>query len=136
MDKDVIYTVPLENNNVRCQEYCIYSIDYLANGKLTRKQRSLLNNDGYSLIASLIVGELMFNGTCKTPKECIDLITTEEKWFQKYSWTYDKEKEYEEISMKVMKNVCRFNKKESRKEMSWFFLMYGLSISDSEKIFQ
>lgn len=55
-----------------------------------------------------------------------DDVLNDPNWFNKYTTTPEKEKEFEKWGIDLLRKELKLNKKEAEKEMSWFLLGWGL----------
>ena len=91
------------------QGVTIYPIDYLANEELSDNDlNNLLDNKRRGLKYSLIIGMFKFIKSPKRSYQIIKSITSNKNWFKKTTWTKEQQHEYEELVIKIFKNIFTF----------------------------
>lgn len=111
------------------QGVTIYPIDYLANEELSDNDLSnLLDNDKRSLRYSLVIGMFKFIKSPKRNYQIIKSITSNKNWFKKTTWTTVQQNEYEQLVIKVYKNIYQYKELTAVSLAQWFMTIYGLNI--------
>jgi hypothetical protein len=111
------------------QGVTIYPIDYLANEELSDNDLSnLLDNDKRGLKYSLVIGMFKFIKSPKRNYQIIKSITSNKNWFKKTTWTTVQQNEYEELVIKVYKNIYQYKDLTAISLAQWFMSIYGLNI--------
>lgn len=111
------------------QGVTIYPIDYLANEELSDNDLSnLLDNDKRGLRYSLVIGMFKFIKSPKRNYQIIKSITSNKNWFKKTTWTTVQQNEYEQLVIKVYKNIYQYKELTAISLAQWFMSIYGLNI--------
>ena len=111
------------------QGVTIYPIDYLANEELSDNDLSnLLDNDKRGLRYSLVIGMFKFIKSPKRNYQIIKSITSNKNWFKKTTWTTVQQNEYEQLVIKVYKNIYQYKDLTAISLAQWFMSIYGLNI--------
>lgn len=111
------------------QGVTIYPIDYLANEELSDNDLSnLLDNDKRGLRYSLVIGMFKFIKSPKRNYQIIKSITSNKNWFKKTTWTTVQQNEYEQLVIKVYKNIYQYKELTAVSLAQWFMSIYGLNI--------
>ena len=111
------------------QGITIYPIDYLANEELSDNDLSnLLDNDKCGLRYSLVIGMFKFIKSPKRNYQIIKSITSNKNWFKKTTWTTEQQNEYEQLVIKVYKNIYQYKELTAISLAQWFMTIYGLNI--------
>ena len=111
------------------QGVTIYPIDYLANEELSDNDLSnLLDNDKRGLRYSLIIGMFKFIKSPKRNYQIIKSITSNKNWFKRTTWTPKQQNEYEQLVIKVYKNIYQYKELTAISLAQWFMSIYGLNI--------
>ena len=107
----------------------IYPIEYLMNAELTESDLNwLFGKNSKSLLYSIIIGMFRFIGNKKQNYQIIKMITTDDKWFEKITWTKKQFKEYEECITLVLKNLYQYKLEESRIAAQNVMIKYSLNV--------
>jgi hypothetical protein len=111
------------------QGITIYPIDYLANEELSDNDLSnLLDNDKRGLRYSLVIGMFKFIKSPKRNYQIVKSITSNKNWFKKTTWTPEQQNEYEQLVIKVYKNIYQYKKLTAISLAQWFMTVYGFII--------
>lgn len=111
------------------QGITIYPIEYLVNEELSDNDLSnLLDNDKRGLRYSLIIGMFKFIKSPKRNYQIIKSITSNKNWFKNTTWTIEQQNEYEQLVIKVYKNVYQYKDQTAISLAQWFMSIYGLDI--------
>jgi hypothetical protein len=111
------------------QGVTIYPIDYLANEELSDNDLSnLLDNEKRGLRYSLVIGMFKFIKSPKRNYQIIKSITSNKNWFKKTTWTTEQQNEYEQLVIKVYKNIYQYKELTAISLAQWFMSIYGLNI--------
>lgn len=111
------------------QGVTIYPIDYLVNEELSDNDlNNLLDNERRGLKYSLIIGMFKFIKSPKRNYQIIKSITSNKNWFRKTTWTKEQQHEYEELVIKVYKNIYQYKELTAISLAQWFMTVFGLSI--------
>ena len=111
------------------QGVTIYPIDYLANEELSDNDLSnLLDNEKRGLRYSLVIGMFKFIKSPKRNYQIIKSITSNKNWFKNTTWTTEQQNEYEQLVIKVYKNIYQYKELTAVSLAQWFMSIYGLSI--------
>ena len=111
------------------QGVTIYPIDYLANEELSDNDLSnLLDNDKRGLKYSLVIGMFKFIKSPKRNYQIIKSITLNKNWFKNTTWTTEQQNEYEQLVIKVYKNIYQYKELTAISLAQWFMSIYGLNI--------
>ena len=111
------------------QGVTIYPIDYLANEELSDNDLSnLLDNDKRGLRYSLVIGMFKFIKSPKRNYQIIKSITSNKNWFKNTTWTIEQQNEYEQLVIKVYKNIYQYKELTAVSLAQWFMSIYGLNI--------
>lgn len=109
------------------QGITIYPIEYLANNELTDNDLSnLLDKNG--LKYSLIIGMFKFIKSPKRNYQIIKSITSNKNWYKKTTWSQKQQYEYEQLVIKVYKNIYQYKELAAISLAQWFMSIYGLTI--------
>ena len=93
----------------------IFPIEYLMNEELTESDLNWLFDKGSkSLLYSIILGMFKIIGTSKRNYQIIKMIKSDDKWYEKFSWTQEQFKKYEENVALAIKNLYQYSLEESR----------------------
>lgn len=108
------------------QGITIYPIEYLANNELTDNDLSnLLDKNG--LKYSLIIGMFKFIKSPKRNYQIVRSITANRKWYKNITWTPEQQNEYEQLVIKVYKNIYQYKELTAISLAQWFMSIYGLT---------
>jgi hypothetical protein len=111
------------------QGITIYPIEYLINEELSDNDLSnLLDNDKRGLRYSLIIGMFKFIKSPKRNYQIIKSMTSNKNWFKNTTWTTEQQNEYEQLVIKVYKNVYQYKDQTAISLAQWFMSIYGLDI--------
>lgn len=112
------------------QGITIYPIEYLANNELTDNDLSnLLDKNG--LKYSLIIGMFKFIKSPKRNYQIIKSITSNKNWYKKTTWSTKQQYEYEQLVIKVYKNIYQYKELAAISLAQWFMSIYGLTTEDN-----
>ena len=112
------------------QGITIYPIEYLANNELTDNDLSnLLDKNG--LKYSLIIGMFKFIKSPKRNYQIIKSITSNKNWYKKTTWSPKQQYEYEQLVIKVYKNIYQYKELAAISLAQWFMSIYGLTTEDN-----
>lgn len=93
----------------------IFPIEYLMNEELTESDLNWLFDKGSkSLLYSIILGMFKIIGTSKRNYQIIKMIKSDDKWYEKFSWTQEQFEKYEENVALAIKNLYQYSLEESR----------------------
>ena len=110
----------------------IYSIEDLKNKDFDDEE---INDVSNTLIYSLIIGMFNHIGIKKSNNYIIRKCKYSENWFDKFEWTSDQFKSYEQILEKIFYNLCinlyRFSPSKCENSAYDFLMKYGLSIKEN-----
>ena len=109
------------------QGITIYPIEYLANNELTDNDLSNLLDKG-GLKYSLIIGMFKFIKSPKRNYQIIKSITSNKNWYKKTTWSQKQQYEYEQLVIKVYKNIYQYKELAAISLAQWFMSIYGLTI--------
>lgn len=113
------------------QGITIYPIEYLANNELTDNDLSnLLDKNG--LKYSLIIGMFKFIKSPKRNYQIIKSITSNKNWYKKTTWSPKQQYEYEQLVIKVYKNIYQYKELAAISLAQWFMSIYGLDIEGNK----
>ena len=111
------------------QGITIYPIEYLANEELSDNDLiNLLDNNKRNLRYSLIVGMFKYIKSPKRNYQIIKSITSNKNWFKRTTWTIEQQNEYEQLVIKVYKNIYQYKELTAISLAQWFMTIYGLNI--------
>ena len=111
------------------QGITIYPIEYLINEELSDNDlNNLLDNKKRALRYSLIIGMFKFIKSPKRNYQIIKSITSNKNWFKNTTWTTEQQNEYEQLVIKVYKNVYQYKDQTAISLAQWFMSIYGLDI--------
>ena len=112
------------------QGITIYPIEYLANNELT--DNDLINLlDKCGLKYSLIIGMFKFIKSPKRNYQIIKSITSNKNWYKKTTWSSKQQYEYEQLVIKVYKNIYQYKELAAISLAQWFMSIYGLTTEDN-----
>lgn len=93
----------------------IFPIEYLMNEELTESDLNWLFDKGSkSLLYSIVLGMFKVIGTSKRNYQIIKMIKSDDKWYEKFSWTQEQFEKYEENVALAIKNLYQYSLEESR----------------------
>lgn len=93
----------------------IYPIEYLKNEELTESDLNWLFDKGSnSLIYSIIIGMFRAIGNGKRNYQIIKMVKSDDKWFEKFTWSKKQFEKYEDDITLVIKNLYQYSLGESR----------------------
>lgn len=111
------------------QGITIYPIEYLINEELSDNDlNNLLDNKKRALRYSLIIGMFKFIKSPKRNYQIIKSMTSNKNWFKNTTWTIEQQNEYEQLVIKVYKNVYQYKDQTAISLAQWFMSIYGLDI--------
>lgn len=111
------------------QGITIYPIEYLINEELSDNDlNNLLDNKKRALRYSLIIGMFKFIKSPKRNYQIIKSMTSNKNWFKNTTWTTEQQNEYEQLVIKVYKNVYQYKDQTAISLAQWFMSIYGLDI--------
>ena len=107
----------------------IYPIDYLCNNELTESDlNNLLDNNKKGLMYSLIIGMFRYIKNDKRNFQIIKIIKADNNWPYKYQWTKNQRDEYENLVIKIIKNIYQYKDSQAISIAQWFMMLYGFSV--------
>lgn len=107
--------------------------EVMEKGNLSRSELFNLKT-GSSLQYTLVYDMFKFIGDERNYKDILNECKNSKKWFENYSWTMKQHSDWEEThGIPMLRRIFKWNKTVASKEISWFLLMYGLTISDYEE---
>lgn len=93
----------------------IFPIEYLMDEELTESDLNWLFDKGSkSLLYSIILGMFKVIGTTKRNYQIIKMIQSDDKWYEKFSWSKEQFEKYEEKVALAIKNLYQYSLEESR----------------------
>ena len=107
----------------------IYPIEYLMNAELTESDLNwLFGKNSKSLLYSIIIGMFRFIGNKKQNYQIIKIITSDNRWYEKYTWSKKQFEEYEEKITLAFKNLYQYKLEESRIAAQNVMINYSLTV--------
>ena len=107
----------------------IYPIDYLCNNELTESDlNNLLDDNKKGLIYSLIIGMFRYVKNVKRNFQIVKIIKADNNWPYKYQWTKTQRDEYENLVIKIIKNIYQYKDSQAISMAQWFMTLYGFNV--------
>lgn len=107
----------------------IYPIEYLMNEELTESDLNWLFDKGSnSLLYSIIIGMFRTIGNTKRNYQIIKMIKTDDKWYEKFSWSKEQFKKYEENIALVIKNLYQYKLEEAKVAAQNIMTKYSINV--------
>lgn len=112
----------------------LYTFDeVMEKGNLSRSELFNLKH-GSSLQYTLVYDMFKFIGDERGYEDILNECKTSEKWFENHSWTMKQHSDWEEThGIPMLCRIFKWSKTVASKEISWFLLMDGFTISDYEE---
>lgn len=111
----------------------IYPIDYLCNAELTELDlNNLFDNNKKGLMYSLIIGMFKHINSKKKNYQIIKMITSNKNWMYNNEWTKNQRDDFENILIKIYKNIYQYKDIQAVSLAQWFMTIYGLSVEGNK----
>lgn len=108
----------------------VFEFDDLINDKLDRSQKRLLsrNSNSDNIIKCLIIREFRLIGDQRPIQEILEECYDNEFWFENYKFeSQDAYNAFHDDVYTILKKYWKLNKTLTKKETSWFMLMFSFS---------
>jgi hypothetical protein len=106
--------------------------EVMKKGNLSRSELFNLKH-GSSLQYTLVYDMFKFIGDERSHEDILNECKTSEKWFENHFWTMKQHDDWVEThGIPMLRRIFRWSKTVASREISWFLLMDGFTISDYE----
>lgn len=112
----------------------VYTFDeVMEKGNLSRSEIYVLKNSS-ALQYTLVYDMFKFIGDERSHKDILNECKTTRDWYLNHSWTLEQNDEWRNThGIPMLKRLFKWSKETCRREISWFLLGYGFTISDYNK---
>lgn len=108
----------------------VFEFEDLINDNLNRSQKRLLskNTNSDNIIKCLIIREFRLIGDQRPIQEILEECYDNEFWFENYKFeSQEAYNAFHDDVYKILKKYWKLNKTLTKKETSWFMLMFSFS---------